>query len=40
MRKAFTAVLLVAAVSTSGCAAFKSRNSAPDEFAVARATRR
>ena len=36
MRKAFTAVLLVAALSTSGCAAFRSRNSTPDEFAVAR----
>jgi hypothetical protein len=36
MRKAFTAVLIVAAISTSGCAAFKSRNSTPDEFAVAR----
>ena len=36
MRKAFTAVLLVAAISTSGCAAFKSRNTTPDEFAVAR----
>jgi hypothetical protein len=36
MRKAFTAVLLVAAFSASGCAAFKSRNTTPDEFAVAR----
>jgi hypothetical protein len=36
MRKALSAVLLVAAISTSGCAAFKSRNATPDEFAVAR----
>jgi Protein of unknown function (DUF3035) len=36
MRKAFSAVLLVAALSTSGCAAFKTRNATPDEFAVAR----
>jgi hypothetical protein len=36
MRKALPAVLLVAAFSTSGCAAFKSRNTTPDEFAVAR----
>ena len=36
MRKAFTAVLLVAALSTAGCSAFRSRNTAPDEFAVAR----
>ncbi len=33
MRKAFYAVLLLAALSTGGCA---SRNTAPDEFAVAR----
>ena len=36
MRKALTAVVLVAAVSTSGCAAFKSHSRTPDEFAVAR----
>ena len=36
MRKAISAVLLVAAISTSGCAVFKKRDSAPDEFAVAR----
>ena len=36
MRKTLTAVLLVAAVSTSGCSFFKSRSGTPDEFAVAR----
>ena len=36
MRKAISAVLLVASISTSGCAVFKKRGSAPDEFAVAR----
>ena len=36
MRKAISAILLVAAISTSGCAVFRSRNTAPDEFAVAR----
>ena len=36
MRKALSAILLVAAISTSGCAAFRSRNTTPDEFAVAR----
>jgi len=36
MRKTLTAVFLVAAVATSGCSLFKSRNAAPDEFAVAR----
>jgi hypothetical protein len=36
MRKTLTAVVLVAAVATSGCSVFKSRNSTPDEFAVAR----
>jgi len=36
MRKTLTAVILVAAVTTSGCAMFKSRNRTPDEFAVAR----
>ena len=35
MRKAFTAVLLAAAVATSGCSVF-GRRSVPDEFAVAR----
>ena len=34
MRKAFTALVLVAAVATSGCAALRPRR--PDEFAVAR----
>ena len=36
MRKTLTAVLVLAAVATSGCSIFKSRNAAPDEFAVAR----
>ena len=36
MRKTLTAVILVAAVTTSGCAMFKSRSRTPDEFAVAR----
>ena len=36
MRKAFTAVLLAAAVSTSGCAMLRGRSGTPDEFAVAR----
>jgi hypothetical protein len=36
MRKAFCAVVLVAAVSTSGCAALRGRSATPDEFAVAR----
>jgi hypothetical protein len=35
MRKAFTAVLLAAAVATSGCSAFRTSNQL-DEFAVAR----
>ena len=35
MRKAFTAVLLVAAVALSGCSAFRTSNQL-DEFAVAR----
>jgi len=35
MRKAFTAVLLAAAVATSGCSVLRGRSS-PDEFAVAR----
>ena len=37
MRKAITAVLLVAAVATSGCAALTGKRRAPDEFQVARA---
>jgi hypothetical protein len=36
MRKAFTALVIVAAVSTSGCAALRGKRAAPDEFAVAR----
>jgi len=36
MRKALTALLAVAAVSTSGCAMLKGTRAAPDEFAVAR----
>jgi hypothetical protein len=36
MRKALSAVLVLAAFSTAGCSIFKSRNSTPDEFAVAR----
>ena len=36
MRKTLTAVIMVAAVATSGCAMFKGRKGAPDEFAVAR----
>ena len=37
MRKALTAVVIVAAVATSGCSIFRSRsNAGPDEFAVAR----
>jgi hypothetical protein len=36
MRKTLTAVILVAAVATSGCSLFKTRNATPDEFAVAR----
>jgi hypothetical protein len=36
MRKALTALLAVAAVSTSGCAALSGRRAAPDEFQVAR----
>lgn len=36
MRKAFSALLLVAAVATSGCQAIRTRTAAPDEFAVAR----
>ena len=36
MRKALTALALVAAVATSGCASLSGRRSSPDEFAVAR----
>ena len=37
MRKVLTAVVIVAAVATSGCSIFRSgRNNTPDEFAVAR----
>jgi Protein of unknown function (DUF3035) len=36
MRKALGAVLITAALSTSGCAVFGSKNRTPDEFAVAR----
>jgi hypothetical protein len=36
MRKSLSALLIVAAVSTSGCAVLGGRRSTPDEFAVAR----
>jgi len=36
MRKAISALALVAAVATSGCAALQGKRSTPDEFAVAR----
>ena len=36
MRKAITAVVIVAALATSGCATLSGKRSAPDEFAVAR----
>ena len=36
MRKAFTALLAVAAVATSGCAMLTGNRKAPDEFRVAR----
>ena len=36
MRKTLTALLLAAAVSTSGCSLLRGRSTAPDEFAVAR----
>jgi hypothetical protein len=36
MRKALIAFTLAAAVTASGCAAVRGRNSTPDEFAVAR----
>ena len=36
MRKAFSALLLAAAVATSGCGAIGGKTRTPDEFAVAR----
>jgi len=36
MRKAITAVVIVAALATSGCATLSGKRKAPDEFAVAR----
>ena len=36
MRKAFSALLLAAAVTTSGCGVIGGKPKAPDEFAVAR----
>jgi hypothetical protein len=36
MRKTLTAVVIVAAVATSGCSVFRSKSRTPDEFAVAR----
>jgi len=36
MRNAFAALVLAAAVTTSGCAVLKGRPASPDEFAVAR----
>jgi len=36
MRKAISALVIVAAVATSGCAALSGRRATPDEFAVAR----
>jgi hypothetical protein len=36
MRKAVSALLLIAAASTSGCAALRGHSATPDEFAVAR----
>ena len=36
MRKVLTALVIAAAVTTSGCAAMKGKRAAPDEFAVAR----
>ena len=36
MRKAISALVIVAAVATSGCAAIGGRRAAPDEFEVAR----
>ena len=36
MRKALTAILLVAAVAASGCSTLSSKRRTPDEFQVAR----
>ena len=36
MRKVLSALAIVAAVSTSGCAALNGKSRSPDEFAVAR----
>ena len=36
MRKAISALVIVAAAATSGCAALGGRRAAPDEFEVAR----
>src|SRR5256885_10646155 len=36
MRKVLTVAVLAAAVATSGCAALRSKQRTPDEFAVAR----
>jgi hypothetical protein len=36
MRKAITALVIVAALATSGCATLGGKRKAPDEFAVAR----
>src|SRR3954453_18341645 len=36
MRKAISALVIVAAVASSGCAALSGKRAAPDEFAVAR----
>lgn len=36
MRKVLTVLVLAAAVTTSGCGAFRSHARTPDEFAVAR----
>jgi hypothetical protein len=36
MRNAISALVIVAAVATSGCAALTGRRATPDEFAVAR----
>ena len=36
MRKAISALVIVAAVASSGCASLSGKRAAPDEFAVAR----
>lgn len=36
MRKAITAVVIIAALASSGCATLSGKRKAPDEFAVAR----